>query len=69
MPAGLYTRWENDRESKRFKPQQNKSWNFENMVMSYFQRERPDCKIEIFYTTGTQKNISCFKVDGFLPTL
>ena len=35
------------------------------MVMSYFQRQRPDCKIESFYTTGTQKKIDCFKVDGF----
>ena len=33
--------------------------------MSYFQRQRPDCKIESFYTTRTQKNIDCFKVDGF----
>ena len=33
--------------------------------MSHFQRQRPDCKIESFYTTGTQKKIDCFKVDGF----
>ena len=33
--------------------------------MSYFQRQRPDCKIESFYTTGTQKKIDCFKVNGF----
>ena len=65
MPTGLYTRWEYDTESNRFKPQQNKSRNFENMVMSYFQRQRPDCKTESFYTTGTQKKIDCFKVDGF----
>ena len=65
MPTGLYTRWEYDTESKRFKTQQNKSRNFENMVMSYFQRQRPDCKIEIFYTTRTQKKIDCFKIDGF----
>ena len=64
MPTELYTRWEYDTESNRFKPQQNKSRNFENMVMSYFQRQRPDCKIESFYTTGTQKKIDCCKVDG-----
>ena len=64
MPTGLYTRWKFDKESIRYKPQQNKSRNFENMVMSYFQRQRPDCKIESFYTTGTQKKIDCFKVDG-----
>ena len=65
MPTGLYTRWEYDTESNRFKPQQNKTRSFENVVMSYFQRQRPDCKIESFYTTGTQKKIDCFKVDGF----
>ena len=65
MPTGLYTRWEYDTESNRFKTQQSKSRNFENIVMAYFQRQRPDCKIESFYTTGTQKKIDCFKVDGF----
>ena len=35
------------------------------MVMSYFQRTRPDCKIESFYTTGRQKKIDRFSVDGF----
>ena len=64
MPTGLHTRWKYDTESNRFKPQQNKSGNFENMVMSYFQGKRPDCKIESFYTTGAQKKIDCFKVDG-----
>ena len=42
MPTGLYTRWEHDIEFNMFKPQQNKLRNFENMVMSYFQRQRPD---------------------------
>ena len=65
MPTILYTRWEYDAESNRFKPQQNKSRNFESVVMSYFQRQRRDCKIESFYSTGTQKKIDCFKVDGF----
>ena len=65
MPTGLNTRWEYDAEICRFKPQQNKFRTFENMVMSYFQRQRLDCKIECFYITGTQKKIDCFKVDGF----
>ena len=34
------------------------------MVLSFFQRQISDCKIESFYTTGTQKRIDCFKVDG-----
>ena len=33
--------------------------------MSYFQRTRPDCKIESFYTTGRQKKIDRFSVDAF----
>ena len=65
MRTGLYTRWEYDAESNRNKPQQNKSRKVENMVMSYFPRQTPDRKIESFYTTGTQKKIDCFKVDGF----
>ena len=64
MPTGLYTRWDYDTESNRFEPQQSRSRNFETMVMSYFQRQRHDCKIESFYTTGTQKKIDYFKVNG-----
>ena len=57
MPTGLYTRWEFDTESNRFKHQQNKSRNFENMVMSYFQRQKPECRIGCFYTTGFPKKL------------
>ena len=35
------------------------------MVVTYFQRTRPDCKNESFYTTGRQKKIDRFSVDGF----
>ena len=65
MPTGLYTRWEFDTESNRFKAQQNKSRNLENMVMSSFQRRRPDCKIRSVCTTRTREKIDCFKADGF----
>ena len=65
MPTGLYTRWDIDSETSRFTTRQNKSRSFENMVMSYFQRTRPDCKIESFYITGRQKKIDCISVDGF----
>ena len=65
MPTGLYTRWDLDSETSRFTPRQNKTRSFENKVMSYFQRTRPDCKIDSFYTTGRQKRIDCFSVDGF----
>ena len=64
MPTGLYTRWEYDSESKRFTARQNKSRSFENMVLSYFQQSRPNCKIESDVITGRQKKIDCFSVDG-----
>ena len=67
MPRGLYMWWEYETESNKFKPQQNKSRNFENMVMSFSQRQRPDCNIESFYITGTQKKVDWFKIDGFCP--
>ena len=65
MPTGLYTRWEFDSDSQKFKARQNKSRKFENMVMSYLQSQRPICTIESYYTSGTQKKIDCFNVDGF----
>ena len=65
MPTGLYTRWEYDAESNKFKLQQKKPRIFELMVISYFQRQWPDCKIESFYTTEAQKKIDCLKKDGF----
>ena len=65
MPTGLHTRWDFDSETSRFITRQNKTRSFEKMVMSYFQRTRPEGKIESFFTTGTQKKIDCFSVDGF----
>ena len=65
MPTGLYTRWNFDSETSRFTPPQNKTRSFENMVTSCFQRTRPECEIESFFTTGRQKKIDCFSVDGF----
>ena len=65
MPTGLYTRWDFDSETRRFIPRQNKTRSFENMVMSFFQRTRPECEIESFFTTGRQKKIDCFSVNGF----
>ena len=64
MPTGSYRRGEYDSETKRFTARQNKSRSFENMVLSYFQQSRPDCKIESNVTTGRQKKIDCFSVDG-----
>ena len=64
MPTGSYTRWEYDSETKRFTTRQNKSLSFEDMVLSYFQQSRPDCKIESNITPGRQKKSDCFSVDG-----
>ena len=65
MPTGLYTRWDIGSEISRFTPRQNKTRSFENMILSYFQRTRPDCKIESLYTTCGQKKIDHFSVVGF----
>ena len=65
MPTGLYPRWDFDSETSRLTPRQNKTLSYQIMVMSYFQRLRPDCKIESFCTQGRQKKIDCFSVDGF----
>ena len=56
MPTGLYTRWELDTESNKFTPRQNKSRSFENIVMSYFQKIRPECTIESFYNRHAKEN-------------
>ena len=65
MPTGFYTCCDLDSETGRFTSRQNKTRCFENLVMSYFQRTRPECEIEGFFTTGRQKKIDCFSVDGF----
>ena len=64
MPTGLHTRWDLDTETCRFTPRQSKSRSFEFIAIFCFQRMRPDCKIESFYTTGWQKKNECFSVDG-----
>ena len=56
MPTGLHTRWQYDCETKGFTARPNKSHSFEELVLSYFQRSRPDCKIESNVTTGRHKN-------------
>ena len=65
MPTGLYTRWDSDSETSRFVPRQNKIRSFENIVMFYFKRTKPECEIESFFTTSRQKKTDCFICDGF----
>ena len=62
MPSRLYTRWEFDTDIQKFNARHR---NFENMVMSFYQETRPACKIESFFTSGKQKKIYCFNVDGY----
>ena len=66
MPIGLYTRWatQDESETQRFIPNQNKTRSFENMLLSYFQRLQLDCRIESNVTTGRKKKIDCCIVDG-----
>ena len=64
MPTGLYTRRNYDSEFQKFMPRQNKTCSLENMVISYFQQTRPDCRIECIVATGRQKKFDCFSVDG-----
>ena len=64
MPTGWYTRWNYYFESQKLIPRQNKTRSFEKMVLSYFEQTRLECDIESNVTTGRQKNIDCFSVDG-----
>ena len=63
-PTGSYKRWEYNNEIQRFISRQNKFPSFENMVVSHFQRTRPACRSESSLTTGLQKKIDCFSIDG-----
>ena len=65
MPTGLYTRLEFDTHMQKLKGRHKRSGNFENMVISYYQETRPECKNESFFTSGTQKNIDCFNADCY----
>ena len=65
MPTGIYTRWEHDSETDRFKARNNRKRNLENIIVSFYQELRPECKTESFYNTAKQKKIDCFHVDGY----
>ena len=65
MQTGLYKRWEFVTEMQKAKARHNQTRNFENMVMSFYQEKRTECEIESFFTSGKQKKIDCFNVDGY----
>ena len=54
MPTGLNTRWEFGTDMQNFEAKHDRTCNFENMVMSFYQEERPECKIESFFTSGKE---------------
>ena len=65
MSPGLCTEYEFYADLQRFMHGQNKSRIFENIVRSYFQQMRPNCRSESFYITGSQKMLDCFKAHAF----
>ena len=48
VPTGLFTRWKFDTDKQKLKSRHNRSRNFENMVITFYQETRPECKIECF---------------------
>ena len=58
-------RWEFHSDMQKFNARHNPSRSFENMVMSYYQETKSECRIESFHTSGNQKKIDCFNVDWY----
>ena len=56
MQTGLYMRWDYDTDMQKFKSRHNRSRKFEK-VMFFYQKIRPECKIESFFTSGKQKKL------------
>ena len=65
LPTKLHTRWETDSDSQKFKARQKEPKTFENMAMLHLQSQCPKSTFESYYTTGTQKKIYCFNLDGY----
>ena len=53
MPKGLYTRWDYNEETQKFKAREHQVRTFGNLVMSYFWAARPETKTESYCTTRT----------------
>ena len=58
MLTELYTRWDYDSETHRFKARNNRTRTFENMVTPFYQELRPECKFESFYTTESRRKLT-----------
>ena len=63
-PAVLYTEWELNSEHVKIKPRQNKTRKIGNMVMSYLQRVKPQCRVEIC-KRQTHIKINIWSVEGY----
>ena len=64
MPIGLFKRGDYENVTQRFTSRQNKSSSSENMVLSFFQQLRSDCKKQCYVSTGRQNKIDFFSLDG-----
>ena len=65
MPTGFYTYWYLHSETGRFTPRQKKTRSFENMVMYYIQRTRPEYKNwKLLHKRQTEKSwqLCCWRV-------
>ena len=67
--TGLYTHRAFDVQLQRIKPRSNKVSSFEHVVMAFFQRLCPDCKLENFHKTLTLKNLIVSLSTDFVVTL
>ena len=65
MHTGLYTKWNFDTDMQKFQARHNQTRNFENLVIPFYQKTRPECQIESFFTYGKQKKCGCFNIDGY----
>ena len=65
LPIGLYTRWEFDSDSQKFKARQNKSRKFENMLCRTYNLSVLTAPLKAPTQLELRKKIDCFNVDGF----
>ena len=69
MPTGMLTGWELDSDFGNLRTRQNKAGSFENMVMSYFQRVWPQCRVENLNTTGKRNKLMHTVLMVFVDTI
>ena len=58
MPAGLYLSWKQNNESDKFMQRQSRTIKFENIVIFYLQKIRPQCEVERVYRRGIEEKIT-----------